>query len=80
VDDLEWLGIGLLVLLPAAFVVALFLYLRTSYRSVFLYPDGSIRQGGWKQIRKDFVVVIVTLLAFAVERVVENYPMGRWFK
>ena len=79
-DNLEWLGIGLLVLLPAAFVVALFLYLRTSYRSVFLYPDGSIRQGGWKQIRKDFVVVIVTLLAFAVERVVENYPMGRWFK
>jgi hypothetical protein len=80
VDDLEWLGIGLLVLLPAAFVVALFLYLRTSYRSVFLYPDGSIRQGGWKQVRKDFVVAIVTLLAFAVERVVENYPMGRWFK
>jgi hypothetical protein len=80
VDDLEWLGIGLLVLLPAVFVVALFLYLRTSYRSVFLYPDGSIRQGGWKQVRKDFVVAIVTLLAFAVERVVENYPMGRWFK
>jgi uncharacterized membrane-anchored protein len=80
VDDLEWLGIGLLVLLPAAFVGALFLYLRTSYRSVFLYPDGSIRQGGWKQVRKDFVVAIVTLLAFAVERVVENYPMGRWFK
>ena len=79
-DDLEWLGIGLLVLLPAAFVVALFLYLRTSYRSVFLYPDGSIRQGGWKQVRKDSVVAIVTLLAFAVERVVENYPMGRWFK
>ena len=79
-DDLEWLGIGLLVLLPAVFVVALFLYLRTSYRSVFLYPDGSIRQGGWKQVRKDFVVAIVTLLAFAVERVVENYPMGRWFK
>jgi hypothetical protein len=80
VDDLEWLGIGLLLLLPAAFVVALFLYLRTSYRSVFLYPDGSIRQGGWKQVRKDFVVAIVTLLAFALERVVENYPMGRWFK
>jgi uncharacterized membrane-anchored protein len=80
VDDLEWLGIGLLVLLPAAFVVALFLYLRTSYRSVFLDPDGSIRQGGWKQVRKDFVVAIVTLLVFAVERVVENYPMGRWFK
>jgi hypothetical protein len=80
VDDLEWLGIGLLVLLPAVFVAALLLYLRTSYRSVFLYPDGSIRQGGWKQVRKDFVVAIVTLLAFAVERVVENYPMGRWFK
>jgi hypothetical protein len=80
VDELEWLGIGLLVLLPAAFVVALFLYLRTSCRSVFLYPDGSIRQDGWKQVRKDSVVAIVTLLAFAVERVVENYPMGRWFK
>jgi uncharacterized membrane-anchored protein len=80
VDDLEWLGIGLLVLLPAAFVVALFLYLRTSYRSVFLYSDGSIRQGGWKQVRKDSVVAIVTLLAFAVEGVVQNYPMGRWFK
>jgi hypothetical protein len=79
-DDLEWLGIALLIRLPAAFVVALFLYLRTSYRTVFLYPDGSIRRGGWKQVRRDFVVAILTLVAFAVIRIVENRAMLPWFK
>jgi hypothetical protein len=79
-DDLEWLGIGLLILLPAAFVVAFFLYLRTSYRSVFLHPDGSMRKGGWKQVRRDFVVAIVTLVAFAVIRIAENHAMLRWFR
>jgi hypothetical protein len=86
-DHLEWLAAGLLLLLMAAFAGALFLYLRTAHRSVFLYPDGSLRRGGWKQVRKASFVAVVTIAAFVAIRVAENLGSGllrlatqRWFK
>ena len=58
---LEWIAMTGAVVLTGAFLLAFFLYLRTAYR-----------RGGWKEVRWDFVVAILALIAFYIIRVSQN--------
>ena len=58
---LDWLALGLMLSLLAAFVGAFFLYLRSAYR-----------KGGWRDVKTSFVIAVVALVAFYVIRVAEN--------
>ena len=75
-NSLDWIMYGLLTLILGGLVLALFLYLRTAYRS-----------GGWKRVGRDFVIAIVTILIFFFVRMVQNSELdsiteavSRWFK
>jgi hypothetical protein len=57
----DWLGMGLLLSLAAALVIAFFLYLRTAYR-----------EGGWKNVKTSALIAVGTLIVFYVVRVAEN--------
>ncbi len=61
---LDWMALGLLLFIVGGIVGAFFLYLRTSYR-----------KGGWRQVRTDFIVAIVPLLAWAAVRICENHEI-----
>lgn len=61
---LDWMAIGLLLLIVAGIGGAFFLYLRTSYR-----------KGGWRRVGKDFAVAVVALLIWAAVRVYENHEI-----
>jgi high-affinity Fe2+/Pb2+ permease len=60
-STLDWLGVGLLLGLVGAVLVAFFLYLRTAYR-----------RGGWRDVKTSFIIAIVALVLFYVVRVAEN--------
>jgi heme/copper-type cytochrome/quinol oxidase subunit 4 len=73
---LDWIAYGLLAFLFGGILLAFFLYLRTAHKS-----------GGWKRVRRDFIVAIVAILLFALIRIFENQEMdsikevvSRWFK
>jgi hypothetical protein len=75
-NSLDWIAFGLLAFLLGGILLAFLLYLRTAYKS-----------GGWKRVRRDFIVAIVALLLFVLIRIFENQEMdsikevvGRWFK
>lgn len=58
----DWIAVVLLLALPAAFLVALFLYLRTAYR-----------KGGWPAVRTAFFIAIGAIALFLVERLVAHF-------
>lgn len=58
---LDWIAVGLMLVLLTAFVVAFFLYSGTAYR-----------KGGWKEVKASFVIAIISLIAFYIVRVAEN--------
>ena len=68
---IDWLALGLLLALPAAFFFALFFYLRTAYR-----------KGGWRAVRTSLLVAIGAIALFLVERVVAHFeiePLRKMF-
>lgn len=76
IDWGEWLVMGLLLLLPGAILLAFFLYLRTAYK-----------QGGWKRVKRDFLIAAIAIGAFMLERIIENHQIDSllktiesWFK
>jgi hypothetical protein len=58
---LDWFGVALLVALPLAFLCALFFYLRTAYR-----------KGGWREVKSDLIIAVVTLTLFVLIRLAQN--------
>jgi uncharacterized membrane protein len=76
IDQIDWLAIGLVSLILGGLLLALFLYLRTAYK-----------QGGWKNVRRDFFIAVFVLAAWVVVRVIQNHQIEslkkaveRWFK
>jgi hypothetical protein len=76
IDQIDWLAIGLVSLILGGLLLAFFLYLRTAYK-----------QGGWKNVRRDFLIAVFVLAAWAVVRVIQNHQIEslkkaveRWFK
>jgi cation transport ATPase len=61
---IDWLALGLLLALPAAFFCAFFLYLRTAYR-----------KGGWRAVRTASLVAIGAIAVFLVERIVAHFDL-----
>jgi hypothetical protein len=61
---LDWMVLGLLLFIAGGIGGAFFLYLRTSYR-----------KGGWRRMRTDFIVTIITLLIWAAVRIYENHEI-----
>lgn len=61
IDQIDWLAIGLVSLILGGLLLALFLYLRTAYK-----------QGGWKNVRRAFLIAVIVLAAWVVVRVIEN--------
>jgi hypothetical protein len=61
---LDWMAIGLLLLIGVGIGGAFFLYLRTSYR-----------KGGWRRVGKDFAVAVMALLIWATVRFYENHEI-----
>ena len=75
-DRYTWLAVGLLLFIFGGILLAFFLYLRTAYK-----------QGGWKNVRRDFLTAVIVLAAWALERVIENHQIQslkkaveHWFK
>ena len=75
-DRYTWLAVGLLLFIFGGILLAFFLYLRTAYK-----------QGGWKNVRRDFLIAVMVLAAWALERVIENHQIQslkkaveHWFK
>ncbi len=75
-DRYTWLAVGLLLFIFGGILLAFFLYLRTAYK-----------QGGWKNVRRDFLIAVIVLAAWALERVIENHQIQslkkaveHWFK
>jgi hypothetical protein len=75
-DRYTWLAVGLLLFIFGGILLALFLYLRTAYK-----------QGGWKNVRRDFLIAVIVFAAWALERVIENHQIQSlkkavesWFK
>ena len=76
IDRIDWLAIGLLFLILGGLLFALFLYLRTAYK-----------QGGWKRVKRDFLIAVIALAAWVVERIIVNHQIDSlkkavesWFK
>jgi Zn-dependent protease with chaperone function len=65
VTRLDWIAMAGAVVLIGAFLLAFFLYLRTAYR-----------HGGWKEVKWDFVLAIIVLIAFYVIRVSQNEELN----
>jgi DMSO reductase anchor subunit len=75
-DRYTWLAVGLLLFILGGILLAFFLYLRTAYK-----------QGGWKNVRRDFLIAVIALTAWALVRVIENRQIESfkktvesWFK
>ncbi len=75
-DRYTWLAVGLLLFILGGILLAFFLYLRTAYK-----------QGGWKNVRRDFLIAVIVFAAWALIRVIENHQIeslkkavDRWFK
>lgn len=64
-SSLEWMTIGLLVFIFGGIFLAFFLYLRTAYKS-----------GGWTRVRRDLLIAMIALAAWAVKKFISNYEMG----
>ncbi len=76
IDQIDWLAIGLVSFILGGLLLAFFLYLRTAYK-----------QGGWKNVRRDFLIAVIVLAAWVVVRVIQNQQIEslkkaveRWFK
>jgi heme/copper-type cytochrome/quinol oxidase subunit 4 len=76
IDRIDWLAIGLVSLILGGILLAFFLYLGTAYK-----------HGGWKNVRRAFVIAVIVLAAWALVRVIENQQIEslkkaveRWFK
>lgn len=61
---LDWMAIGLLLLIAGGIGGAFFLYLRTAYR-----------KGGWRRVGKDLAVAVAALLIWAAVRIYENHEI-----
>jgi len=75
-NSLDWMAYGLLLFCFGGILGALFLYLRTAYKS-----------GGWKRVRRDFLLALGALVAFFLVRILENQELDSlkdaidgWFK
>src|SRR5467141_4165383 len=53
INRIDWLAIGLVSLILGGLLLAFFLYLRTAYK-----------QGGWKNVRRDFLIAVIVLAAW----------------
>lgn len=61
---LDWMAIGLMLLIVGGIGGAFFLYLRTAYR-----------KGGWRRVGKDLVVAVMALAIWAAMRIYENHEI-----
>ncbi len=68
-DRYTWLAVGLLLFIFGGILLAFFLYLRTAYK-----------QGGWKKMRRDFLIAVIVLAAWALTRVIENHQIESFKK
>jgi hypothetical protein len=75
-DRYTWLAVGLLLFIFGGILLAFSLYLRTAYK-----------RGGWKNVRRDFLIAVIVLAAWTLERVIENHQIqvikkavDHWFK
>ena len=61
---LDWMAIGLMLLIVGGIGGAFFLYLRTAYR-----------KGGWRRVGEDLAVAVVALVIWAAMRIYENHEI-----